>query len=79
MIMVLVQDLTCKPCLRSLVTVTHVNSRKTGHKSIKAALDVVTPISGPLSPVTATTSLSVTFVKWLSDMYHSTYASTFCL
>ena len=77
--MVLVQDLTCKSCFLVLVTVTYVNFSNTQLASIKAALDVVTPISGPLAPVIATTGLSVMFAQLLSDMYHSTYASIFCL
>jgi hypothetical protein len=61
---VLVQDLTRNPYLLVLVAVTHVNSSKTGLGSIK---------------VVATAGLSVMFVKWLSNMYHSTYAFSFCL
>ncbi len=41
--------------------------------AIISALNVVTPISGPLAPVVASVGLSVMFAKWLSDMYTSTY------
>ena len=41
-------------------------------EAIKAALDVATPLSGPLAPVIASVGLSVMFGKWLSDMYNST-------
>jgi len=47
--------------------------------SIKAALDVATPLSGPLAPVVASVGLSVMFAKWLSDMYNSTPGVLRCL
>jgi len=47
--------------------------------SISSALNVVTPISGPLAPVVATVGLSVMFVKWLSDVYTSTPGVLRCL
>ena len=41
-------------------------------EAIKAALDVSTPMFGPLAPVVASVGLSVMFGKWLSDTYNST-------
>jgi hypothetical protein len=43
-------------------------------ESIKAALDVATPLSGPVAPVVATVGLSVMFVNWLFGVYNNTYA-----
>lgn len=43
-------------------------------ESIKAALDVATPIAGPAAPVVATVGLSVMFVNWLFGVYNNTYA-----
>ncbi|TDL15761.1 hypothetical protein BD410DRAFT_86683 [Rickenella mellea] len=41
-------------------------------KTIKASLDVATPISGPIAPVVATIGLSVMFVNWLFGLYTNT-------
>jgi hypothetical protein len=54
------------------IIIAHVRLRTKNLGSIKAALDVATPLSGPLAPVVASVGLSVMFAKWLSDMYNST-------
>jgi hypothetical protein len=77
--MVRTQDLGCESCSSGVGYVTHTNTSTKNLEAIKAALDVATPISGPLAPVVAGVGLSVMFGKWLSDMYHSTYVSYFHL
>ena len=57
------------------VIATHARLRKKNLEIIKAALDVVTPISGPLALVVASVGLSLMLAKWLSDMYDSTYGT----
>lgn len=57
----------------AIVAHAYISTKNLG--AIKAALDVATPISGPLGPVVASVGLSVMFVKWLSDMYNSTCGS----
>jgi hypothetical protein len=59
-------------CVFALVIVAYTYLRTKNLESIKATLDVATPISGPLAPVVASVGLSVMFAKWLSDMYNST-------
>jgi hypothetical protein len=58
------------------IIIAHVRLRTKNLGSIKAALDVATPLSGPLAPVVG---LSVMFAKWLSDMYNSTYGNCYTL
>jgi hypothetical protein len=55
------------------IIVAHVRLRTKNLECIKPALDVATPLSGPLALVVASVGLSVMFAKWLSDMYHSKY------
>jgi hypothetical protein len=41
-------------------------------ETIRAALDVVTPIAGPAAPIVASIGLSVMFGKWLFGLYNNT-------